>query len=358
MGSPSRSSRGTAPPRPRTALRAVARGGLLDVRTWGGDRMTGARPHSHAAAVVRSDEELLVAATGFVQDGLDAGDLVAIGGTPSFTRALAEEFDSGDGVLFDDRIRLNGRRAPDAFGATLDLSRRAAARGGALRVLAQVDQPDDPRAVREFACFESAANLMTPASPVSTLCLYDTRRLPEALVRTVPATHAVLVGSSLVGGSRAGSSAEYGDPRAFVRSLPLPREPLQDGTPWLAVDGAPALAGLRHAIGAELDRAVPDREQREDLHLGISEMAANAFRHGAPPVSARLWAAPDRLVCTVSDGGRGIDPLSGYWPAHGQDLSRGGMGLWLARKLFDHVDVTREHGRTVVRLAAALHRAA
>ena len=353
MGSPSRSSRDTAPARSRAALRAVAGRGSIDVRTWDGARMTGARSYSHAAAVVRSDEELLDAATRFVQDGLDAGDLVAVGGTPSFTRALAEELGPGDGVVFDDRIRLNGRRAPDAIGATLELSRRAAAQGGGLRVLAQVDQPDDPRAVREFACFESASNLLTPATRMSVLCLYDARRLPEALVRTAPATHAVLVGSS-----RAGSSAAYGDPRAFVQSLPLPREPLQDGPPWLAVDDAPALAGLRRAIGAELDRAVPDREQREDLHLGISEMAANAFRHGAPPVSARLWAAPDRLVCTISDGGRGIDPLAGYWPAHGQDLSRGGMGLWLARKLFDHVDVTREHGRTVVRLATALHRAA
>jgi anti-sigma regulatory factor (Ser/Thr protein kinase) len=353
VGPASRGSRGTAPTRSRAALRAVARRGCIDVATWNGARMNDAQGFSHAAAVVRSDDELLGAATSFVQGGLDAGDLVVIGASPSFTRALAEEFDSGDGVLFDDRIRLNGRRAPDAFGAALGLSRQAAAQGGALRVLAQVDQPDDPRAVREFACFESAANLMTPATQLSALCLYDTRRLPEELVRTAPATHAVLVGSA-----RTWSSAEYGDPRAFVQALPLPREPLQDGTPWLVVDDAPALAGLRHALGAELDRAVPDREQREDLHLGISEMAANAFRHGARPVSARLWAAPDRLVCTISDSGRGIDPLAGYWPAHGQDLSRGGMGLWLARKLFDHVDIIREHGRTTVRLATALHRAA
>jgi anti-sigma regulatory factor (Ser/Thr protein kinase) len=139
-----------------------------------------------------------------------------------------------------------------------------------------------------------------------------------------------------------------------VRALPPSPEPLQLGTPLLAVDDAPALAPLRHALGAELDRAVPDPEQREDLHLGISEMAANAFRHGARPVSARLWADADRLVCTMSDSGRGVDPLAGYWPAHGDDLGQGGMGLWLARKLFDHVDLFHEDGRTTVRLATAL----
>ncbi len=56
----------------------------------------------------------------------------------------------------------------------------------------------------------------------------------------------------------------------------------------------------------------------------------------------------------VTDGGGGVDPLRGYWPAHGQDLGRGGMGLWLARKLCDHVDLSSDPRGTTVRLATAL----
>ena len=51
----------------------------------------------------------------------------------------------------------------------------------------------------------------------------------------------------------------------------------------------------------------------------------------------------------IADRGPGWDdPFAGYGPAHGEDLSRGGMGLWLARQLCDHVDI--EHGDDGVRV--------
>ena len=306
--------------------------------------------HGHAAAVVRSDEQLFAEASLFVQAGVDADDLVAVGGTPAFVQLMAEEFGDCPTVVFDDGGRLNDRRAPDALAHVVRLAERAAERGsGTLRVLAQVDYGPDPRAVHEFACFESAANLLTIPAPTTILCVYDTRRLAPELVRTAPCTHPLLVQRG-----RVRHNGGYVQPHEFVLGLPVPREPLQDGAPILAVDDAADLAGLRHALGAHLTRVVRDREQREDVHLAISEMAANAFRHGARPVSARLWASSDRVVCTLSDGGRGLDPLYGYWPAHGEDLGRGGMGLWLARKLCDHVDIESSSHGTTVRLATAL----
>lgn len=349
MGPASSASQGTALPRPGAGLRTAERPGTVRARPAPRSDVNGRQYCGHAAAVVRSDAELFGAARTHIDGGLASGDLVVVAGTPSFARALVHEFGGSDDVVFDDRIRLNDRRAPDAIAACLEVSRRAAAERRGVRLLAEVDQSADPRAVREFACYESAANLMSPASPLAVLCVYDTRHVPPDLVSLAPRLHPLVVDGT---GRR--RSDEYADPRDLVRSLPLPREPLQDRPPLLAIDDAPALAGLRHALGAELTRAVPDREQREDLHLGLSEMAANAFRHGAPPVSARMWTSPTRLVCTISDAGRGVDPLAGYWPAHGQDLGRGGMGLWLARKLFDHVDLTRDGGRTVVRLATSL----
>jgi hypothetical protein len=48
------------------------------------------------------------------------------------------------------------------------------------------------------------------------------------------------------------------------------------------------------------------------------------------------------------------DPLSGFAPAHGLDLSHGGMGLWLARKLWDHVDVLPGPDGLTVRLSSRL----
>jgi anti-sigma regulatory factor (Ser/Thr protein kinase) len=304
----------------------------------------------HAVALVDADGQLFAEAALFVQAGIRSDDLVVVGGTPSFLQTMAEEFGGADGVEFDDGVRLNGKRAPDVFGHSVALGDRAADRGsGRLRILAHVDYSSDPRATREFACFEAAANLMPSSAPTSVLCLYDTRRLTPDLVRTATCTH-----TAIVEAGHARPSGEFVDPGEFVRGLPLPKEPLQDSAPLLAVDDATTLADLRHALGAQLVRAVHDKDRREDLHLAISEMAANAFRHGGRPVSARLWASADRLVCTITDGGRGVDPLRGYWPAHGRDLSRGGMGLWLARKLCDHVDLLGDEHGTTVRLATSL----
>jgi anti-sigma regulatory factor (Ser/Thr protein kinase) len=84
-------------------------------------------------------------------------------------------------------------------------------------------------------------------------------------------------------------------------------------------------------------------------------MTTNALRHGRPPVDLRLWAAEGRLVCTVTDRGAGLqDPFIGYGPAHGDDLSLGGMGLWLARQLCDHVDITPIGEGVRVRLTTVL----
>lgn len=84
-------------------------------------------------------------------------------------------------------------------------------------------------------------------------------------------------------------------------------------------------------------------------------MIANALRHGRPPVDVALWISADRLASTVSDGGRGWDdPFAGYGPAHGDDLARGGMGRWLARRLCDHLDITRHGEGGTVRLTTYL----
>ena len=71
--------------------------------------------------------------------------------------------------------------------------------------------------------------------------------------------------------------------------------------------------------------------------------------------AARVWADGDRIICVIGDRGTSYtDPLSGFTPAHGLDLSKGGMGLWLARKLWDHVDLLPMETGLSVRLSARL----
>lgn len=153
--------------------------------------------------------------------------------------------------------------------------------------------------------------------------------------------------------SLAGSEAspDYVDPAVYLTSLPVPAEPLEHTTPALAADGIRDFIALRHAVRDRLQAVEGPRDTIEDFLLAVDEIASNAVRHDQPPVGLRLWVAPGRLVCTVTDGGAGwSDPFAGYGPAHGADLSAGGMGLWLARQVCDHVALRHDGDGASVRL--------
>jgi anti-sigma regulatory factor (Ser/Thr protein kinase) len=230
------------------------------------------------------------------------------------------------------------------------LERAVGGGSGRLRVLAEVDFGTDPADWREGQRYESVYNRLLAGAPVESLCLYDRRRLPAAVVESAAATH-----PQVVHGASWSASTGFQDPGVYVPSLPLPRAPAEDGDPVFAIENAPTLAGLRHQLDAVLATLVKDRDQQEDMHLAASEIAANAFRHGVRPVSARVWADGDRVICVISDRGTSYtDPLSGFTPARGLDLSKGGMGLWLARKLWDHVDVLPSDTGLSVRLSTRL----
>jgi anti-sigma regulatory factor (Ser/Thr protein kinase) len=302
--------------------------------------------HGHGASVVANERELLATALPFLEAGLRAGDLVALTCPQDTVELLSRELgERATAVESEPRISLLGARAPDALTMCRRYLERAMAGGsGRLRVVAEVDFGRDPADWREGQRFESVYNRLLGDAPVTAICLYDRRRLPAEVVASAAATHPLLVH-----GERWHTSADFQDPGVYVPSLPLPRAPVEDGDPAFAVEDAPTLAGLRHQLGAVLASLVADRDQQEDLHLAASEIASNAFRHGVRPVSARVWSDGDRLICAISDCGTSYrDPFSGFAPAHGMDLSHGGMGLWLARKLWDHVDVVPgEHGLTV-----------
>jgi anti-sigma regulatory factor (Ser/Thr protein kinase) len=307
----------------------------------------------HAAAVVASESELLAVAVPFVEEGLRAADLVVLNCPPDTASLLYRELgERGAAVESDRRLSMLGSRAPDALTVAGRYLERATASGsGRLRVLSEIDFGRDPADWREGQRFESVFNRLMGQAAMDVVCMYDRRRLDPSVVASAAATHPLVVD-----GSRGWvANADFQDPGAYIPSLPLPREPVEDGEPAFAVDDARTLAGLRHQLGAVLASLVPDREQQEDLHLAVSEIAANAFRHGVRPVSARVWGGGDRVVCVISDRGTSYsDPFSGFAPAHGLDLSRGGMGLWLARKLWDHVDVLPGEAGLSVRLSTRI----
>jgi anti-sigma regulatory factor (Ser/Thr protein kinase) len=299
-----------------------------------------------------SDEELIAAALPFLDAGLSAGDLVALSCPPDRAELLRRELGAGASRLVDEpRVSMLDIRPPDVLTATRALLTRAATGGsGRLRIVGEPFFGPDPRTWRERQRYESAVNVLLADAPVDALCVYDRRVLPGEVVDSASHTHPAVV----VDGVQQ-DNPWFQEPASYLTRLPLPREPLEDTPPVFAVDGAVALAPLRHQLASALAACVPDRDLAADLHLAVSEIAANAFRHGVPPVSARVWADDGRVVCTITDRGTGYDdPLAGFQPAHGPDLTRGGMGLWLAHKLWDHVDLLPGPAGLTVRLSSAV----
>jgi anti-sigma regulatory factor (Ser/Thr protein kinase) len=308
--------------------------------------------HRHGAAVVGSDAQLLAVALPFLDAGLRAGDLVALTCPPETVAVVCEALgERASAVESDPRMSLLGSRAPDALSTCCRfLERATAGRSGRLRVLAGVDFGPDPADWREGQRFESVFNRLLGHAPVSAVCLYDSRRLPPQVVESAVATH-----PQLVSGGNWTLNDAFEDPGTYVPALPLPRETVEDDAPVFAIEDAPSLVALRRSLALVLAARVPDRDQREDLHYAASEIASNAFRHGVRPVSAKVWSDDGLLICAITDSGTTYsDPFSGFVPAHGPDLGRGGMGLWLARKLWDYVDVVPGPEGLTVRLSTRL----
>ncbi|WP_232797146.1 sensor histidine kinase [Blastococcus atacamensis] len=290
----------------------------------------------HDALIYESVDELVATVTPFLADGLASGDAAVVAARPETAAILREALGEDPRVLVVDESAVYGRRTPGAITAFRRLAREHAP-GGAHRVRLVGDMDFGPRARDwlEWERYEAVINEALQGWDLWGVCLYDAGRLPATVVEASRHTHRHLVTPA----SRT-PSPQFTDPAVYLRGLPVPEEPLERTPPRFAAGDVADFIGLRHAVAGELAglRGAPDLV--EDFLLAVDEMTSNAVRHGLPPVGLRLWTAPDRIVCTITDGGPGWDdPFAGYGPAHGEDLSRGGMGLWLARQLCDYVDI-------------------
>ncbi len=313
----------------------------------GGDVAGPTAVRTHRIAVVGSDDELLAVVLPYLREGIAAGDLTValLGPRPA---AVVRE------LLPDVRIvEREGAtpREPDAIEAQGALLAEAGAQGRRLRLLGQVRERSR-RVWDEWLRGELAHEHVFAGCHMASLCVYDRRTTPPDVLAQVQLAHA----EQVVDG-RVCAVPGHRPPAELAAGLPVPEEPLQRTAPVLVVDPAPSLPELRHRLRDALAGRLGGPSVEEDVHLAASEIAANAFRHGGAPVSARVWADVDRVVVAISDGGHSFDGrLAGYRPAHGDDLSRGGMGMWLARKLCDHVDTEHTPTGFTVRLTIAVRR--
>jgi anti-sigma regulatory factor (Ser/Thr protein kinase) len=308
---------------------------------------TGTCRHTHDALLYDSPGQLVEIAVPFLLQGLDAGDAAVIATGAGTADLLREAIGGHPGLHVLERGNVYRARTPAAITTFRRLAELRASEGARrVRVVGEVDFGPTERNWLEWQRYEAVVNDALAGWPLWGLCVFDTQRLPEPLLATALHTH-----PHLATARGREDNPHFTEPAEYLRALPVPDEPLEATVPRLHASHVADFASLRRALATELAGVPADSDVVQDFLLAVDEMTSNALRHGGRPIDLRLWIGTERIVCTIGDRGTGWDdPFAGYGPAHGEDLSRGGMGLWLARQLCDHVDITTGPDGALVRL--------
>ena len=113
-----------------------------------------------------------------------------------------------------------------------------------------------------------------------------------------------------------------------------------------------SLYAVRATVAAHASEAGMPEGRVRNVVLAVHELAANAVRHGAGQGQVRLWITGDGIRCEVTDAG--IPPAGADGDGDG-DGSRDaalwpvehGHGLWLVRRIADHVSLESGPSGTV-----------
>ncbi|SDG45287.1 ATP-binding protein [Klenkia brasiliensis] len=265
-----------------------------------------------------------------LQQGLADGGTVVLACAPGLRGPLLDRL-GADGVHVVDPDELGGR-APDAIAGHTALVDRLTVGGTRLHLV--TDSGRTSLGVPAWLQTEALLNHVLDGRAVAHYCVIDPGDLGPETDRALSCHPWSLTADGVV------PNPGQKDPAEVLRSLwsaPGP-DPLEATPPTLEVEDVGSVRQLRRELTTSLADGPLDPDEAEDLVLAIDEVVANAAEHGVPPVDVRLWVTEQRVLCAVADRGHGFDePLAGYGPAHGEDLSVGGMGLWLARRAVDRM---------------------
>ena len=298
-------------------------------------------PLTHVALFYAGDSEYTEALSGFVRQGLAAGERVLVS-VPERRHAMLREALDGqaDAVAISDICRVG--RNPSRLIPALEAFARAAP--GPVRFIDEPIWPgrSDDELV-EGARHEALLNVAFAGRDVAILCPYDLDGLPDAVLRDAARTHPLRL-------DRDGVSAipSYDDPLVVWSAADRPLAPPVGPTAALPLDD---LFAFRRELRAYAFPLLRDIGRMEDLVVAACEAATNAVQHGAGG-DARAWRGSGELVCEISSSGTIDDPLAGRRAP--PPRARRGRGLWLANQLCDLVELRSGPGGTVVRLHMTL----
>jgi anti-sigma regulatory factor (Ser/Thr protein kinase) len=284
----------------------------------------------HDALVYDGDEEYVGRAVPFLREGLEGGEGAVVAASRSGLAVLREALaDDAGAVTFVD-VGFSYTRPARALAAYSAVYADALSRHPSVRAVADVQYGPDPREWDLWTGYEAVFNRSFAHLPAWVVCTYAGDRLPDPVREGVWRTHPVVVTAE---GRRA--SDRFESPERVLRGTTPAPVPLP-GLRELPVDGG--VEALRERLARELAAEGVPGPRLLDLLLAVTEVVANAERHGGGVVAARIGRADGRLVCEVVDRGPGVaDPTAGYLPPRAGT----GSGLWIARQLSWQLDLFR-----------------
>lgn len=118
------------------------------------------------------------------------------------------------------------------------------------------------------------------------------------------------------------------------------------------------IAGVGEKIGAFCAEHGLAEEVSFEVHLALDELLTNTIDYGYDDdnehrIDLLLRLESDTLTVEIADDGRAFDPLQAAEPDLGtsiEDRARGGLGIYLVRKMMDSVAYRRQDGRNIVTL--------
>jgi anti-sigma regulatory factor (Ser/Thr protein kinase) len=308
----------------------------------------GARKSSrleHDAFLYTSDEQFVTALVPFLGEGLARGEPAVAITTPDNLALLRDGLGADAAqVRYVDAADWYVRPAAaiaDCVAVVRELTESGAS---AVRV---IGEPQFGATAREWGLwtrYEAIVNRALGTLPMWVVCLYDTRTLHKQLIRDAYRTHAMVWQAN-----DRQASPRYVEPGALLRQIPEPGLTVA-GQPsvQLEIEGDPHV--WRRPVAAAISSDSVPAERVEEFLIAISEVVANALRHGRGRARLALWPRATGAVCEVHNDGLGLDdPFAGYLPPDG-DTAAWGMGLWIARQLSEALAIHSGPDGTTVRL--------
>ncbi|GAA5134985.1 anti-sigma factor RsbA family regulatory protein [Pseudonocardia adelaidensis] len=298
-------------------------------------------PFRHPALFYRGVDEYLGGTVPFIEEGLAAGEPVAVA-VPGARHELLRGALGGSAarVQLIDMTRAGrnpGRILPGVLFDFADRHRHA----GSVRIIGEPIWPG--RSEVEYpACVQHEAliNEAFAGRDVEILCPYDVVGLPHDVLQDAERTHPTVIGPA----GRRGSGRYAPDEVLADYNEAMPAPP---GVDPLLVDAAAMSQARAYAIAAAR-RAGLHPHRADDFEFAVNELMTNSIEHARTRCALRVWIADGHLVAEVSDGGRLEDPLAGRRPAPPEQP--GGRGLLLVNHLTDLVRVHRSDRGTTIRV--------